>query len=515
MRRRERRTRRWSAALAYRLRVSTAVSVCGVSLSSAAAKGVGRLLAVLAIGVMGLTLVAVLGRGSHRGLFLARDISAGTGYAALDLCTRTFVTGQPFEQVLEHYVEPKVKQLWRVWSIEREADRVTVRTQLPGLAHARTAQYRAGLGCTIVPPDQRRNRDGSSYGLAGPAAWQAPALPEPSPEPWPLGEAAAQTDLLSGAWLDVLQPQADSLFEGHRGETPSHTSALLVAYRGQLVYERYGEGLGRDQPQLGWSMTKTLSALVVGTLVQAGYVGVDSPVDLPVWQETAKGTITFRHLLNMTAGLSWYEGYGGASDVTHMLFSEPDQGGFVARQSLESPPGTVFTYSTGLPSVTMLRVGQLLGGLEGTLRFVHQALFRPLGVRHAYVEADASGTLIGGARGVLRPVDWLRLGQLLLRRGEWFGQRVVPDAFVAFMLSGSDAEPGYGGGLWHRPATTIPDEERAGLPADLVWMSGHLGQWLLLVPSQQLAVLRMGVSLEREPTRERVFALLAALADLH
>src|SRR5262245_58646609 len=116
----------------------------------------------------------------------------------------------------------------------------------------------------------------------------------------------------------------------------------------------------------------------------------------------------------MAPGLRWFEGYGGASDATEMLFSQPDQGAWAADRELTSPPGTVFTYSTGFSNIAMLRMRQLLGGShQAVYDYYQQRLFRPLAIRGGVIEADASGTPVGGARGLLRPVDWLRLGQLI------------------------------------------------------------------------------------------------------
>jgi CubicO group peptidase (beta-lactamase class C family) len=265
-------------------------------------------------------------------------------------------------------------------------------------------------------------------------------------------------------------------------------------------------------------MPKTLTAIIAGTLAREdALVNLDEPVGLPRWQGTPKSAITWRALLNMAPGLAWYEGYAGASDATQMLFSEPDQGAWAADRPLTSEPGRVFNYSTGFPNIAMLRMRQLLGGSHQALYdHYQQRLFEPLGIREGLIEVDASGTPVGGARGFLRPVDWLRLGQLLANGGTWDGAEVLSPEWVRFMLAPSPADAQYGGYLWRQPCPRIAPSVRARLPEDLVFFAGVMGQFVVIVPSKDLVVLRMGVSLvphdrSRDPLLNEVLELVADL----
>src|SRR5262245_35378158 len=115
------------------------------------------------------------------GLRSARDIPAGTGYSALELCTRTSVIGEPYARVRTVYVEPKVQPLPRIWSVEyTPRGRVAVSSVLPLLGNPRSAVFRPGLGCTVVPPGTTE-----AAVLAQPfhAAPEAPV----ATGPWPFG----------------------------------------------------------------------------------------------------------------------------------------------------------------------------------------------------------------------------------------------------------------------------------------------------------------------------------------
>jgi hypothetical protein len=247
---------------------------------------------------------------------------------------------------------------------------------------------------------------------------------------------------------------------------------------------------------------------------QDGKLALDAPVGLPQWQRTPKQAIRWRELLNMAPGLAWDEGYGGVSDATTMLFSQPDQGGWAADRPQVSAPGRVFTYSTGSSNIAMLRLRQLLGGEPQALYdYYQQRLFAALAMRGGVIEPDASGTPVGGARGLLRAVDWLRLGQLLLDEGAWNGASLIAPGFVQFMLAASPASAEYGGSIWRQPSHRIAPRLRDRLPTDLVWLAGHMGQYLVVIPSARLLVLRMGVAFDADASVGEVFELVAELVE--
>ncbi|MDD9946474.1 MAG: serine hydrolase [Myxococcales bacterium] len=444
----------------------------------------------------------------------AKDIPAGTGYAAWDLCSRTYQSKQDFELVRTRYVEPKVAPLPNTWSVSHQpGKRVLVESTIPTLRHPRAAIFRPGLGCTVLPPKTSEDELRAQPFTALPASAPSPAVA------WPHGEGAAEPARLSAAGKRLIKRHAKTIF----GETSEdlklrqNTTALLVAQDGALVYERYGNGYTRDQPQLGWSMTKSLTAMIAGALARDGELSLDGPVGLPRWKGTPKERITWRHLLNMAPGLAWFEGYGGASDATEMLFSQADQGAWAADRPLTSEPGAIFTYSTGFSNIAMLRMRQLLGGSHQALyEYYQKRIFAPLGIRGGVIEPDASGTPVGGARGFLRPVDWLRLGQLIVDRGSWQGQQLLPREYVAYLTSPSPASPEYGGSLWLPAAKAVPKRTRSKLPQDLAFFAGHLGQFTVIVPSKRLVVVRMGVALRKrqgeDPVLGHTLELVASLA---
>jgi CubicO group peptidase (beta-lactamase class C family) len=289
-----------------------------------------------------------------------------------------------------------------------------------------------------------------------------------------------------------------------------------VVHNGRIAGERYGTDFDADTPLLGWSMTKTVNAAILGTVVKAGRLTLDRKELFPAWKADGRKAISVADLMAMSSGLAFNEDYGDVSDVTRMLYLEPDMAAFAASMPLVAPVGTVFHYSSGTAAM-LARIWQnAVGDEKASLAWPRQALFGPLGMDSAVLEADESGTFAGSSYLYATARDWARFGQFLLQDGQWNGKAILPDGFVAMMHEPAPAANGlYGKGqVWlEGPGDKAGDGQAAGIPKDAFWMEGHDGQTVTIVPSKKLIVVRLGLtpdSLGYRP-QKLVAALVKAL----
>jgi CubicO group peptidase (beta-lactamase class C family) len=425
-------------------------------------------------------------------------VRVAAGYTAKIVCSSVFISGRDAHQVLQDDVQAPGHPLLRLMRVSVDREQRTVRAGLFAFAGRGLAVARDGTGCAVVA-------DGDLARARTHAAPQRPPGP-PLPGRWPEGDEVGE----AGPTLAALLADPKMAGPGMR--------ALLVLHRGRIVAERYGDGFDAATPLLGWSMTKTVTAALVGTLVRDGRVAVERETLFPAWAGDDRRRIAMTHLLAMSSGLSFNEDYGSVTDVTRMLYLEPDMAAFARKQPLAHPPGTHFNYSSG-SSVLLARLWQDAAGAS-SLAWPRQALFDPLGMRSAVMEADARGTFVGSSYLYATGRDWARFALLLLQDGRWQGQALLPPEWMARMRTPSQAAPKdyTDAQMWlHGPQAGTPEGQNpdAGflLPPDTLWMNGHDGQSIALVPSRQLAVVRLGLTparLQHRPQR-LVEALLRAL----
>nr|WP_231980515.1 serine hydrolase [Tessaracoccus coleopterorum] len=196
---------------------------------------------------------------------------------------------------------------------------------------------------------------------------------------------------------------------------------------GIVIGERYADGFTAATPQLGWSMSKSVTNLLTGRLVLEGKVSLTDAQLRPEWTDE-RARITVDDLLRMTGGLQWDETYELGTPITQMLYDEPDMALFMARQPAAHPPGTFQQYSTG-STVLLCSVLNAKAGLGPNLP--RRMLFQPLGLGSAVMEIDAAGTPVCGSYLWATPRDWGRIGQFALNDGVVHGERLLPEGWMA------------------------------------------------------------------------------------
>jgi len=415
-------------------------------------------------------------------------LRTGTGYAAHNACAVTEVAGRddPASDLPDNPLVPYL-------SVDVDRDEAVTTGSLLGVLAAQKAWFTPGFGCTLAGdrPDLGEATEITSEGNPFADA----SAPASSPE---LDAAIAK------AFGDDL-PAADADALG--------TRAVVVAKGGELVAERYAGGFDAETPQLGWSMSKSATDLMTGMLVQQGEVSLDDDHLRPEWTD-GRADITIENLLRMTSGLEWDETYDLGTPITQMLYNEEDMGGYVASLPLEHEPGTFQEYSSG--STTLLcSVLTERTGLGADLP--RQTLLGALGLSSATFEPDAVGTPVCSSYLWATPRDWATIGQFALQNGKWNGEQLLPTDWMARSLEVKPVDetddPGYGMG-WR--VNTLPDGSLRwpGLPADTYYASGHDGQKVIVVPSEDLVVVRMGFTPEADDEPSEVQLVEDVIAAL-
>ncbi|MEL6862179.1 MAG: serine hydrolase [Pseudomonadota bacterium] len=448
----------------------------------------------LAIGILVLLLI-VVGYAYYAYGSLARG---GSGYAAKNLCSGYYLSGFDLETVKQEALVGASETLANV-SYTLDAEGGSVTTKLYGLFERR-AQFTPGIGCTLLSPGEKA------------VDMQVTALPPldvASDIAWPLGSAAPD---LTDQYDDLL----DAAFAEDDPAQPKNTKAIVIIHDGKLVAERYADGVSKETPLIGWSMAKSVTALLVGLLVEDGALEPGAPANVPQWQVDAddpRGAITLDQLLRQSSGLEFNETYEVATDVTQMLSNEADTAAFAASKPLIGDPDTIWSYSSGTTNIISGIIRRTVGDtLQDYYTFTQTRLFRPLGIRTATLESDRSGNFIGSSYLYASARDWARLGQFTLQDGVWAGERSLPDGWVTYLTMPTPTSPGneYGAQVWLNRTPNDPDKDRLfpALPEDMYYFGGYQGQMVVVMPSQNLIITRFGFTPARNHGVEELAAAI-------
>jgi CubicO group peptidase (beta-lactamase class C family) len=411
-------------------------------------------------------LVVLLGIGGWLYAVPPNLLRVGSGYAAKIVCSNVFIAHRDPQEVLALDVQAPGNPLLRLMRVDVDREAQHVRAALFGNIAPSEAIYREGTGCAVVPD-----------GTQAIAQRQVRTLQiEVTDGLWPEGQKSESNESLAAVLSD-----GELTGPGMRG--------VVVVKDGRIAAESYGAGFSKDTPLIGWSMTKTVNAAIIGRLVSEGRMKLDETSLFPNWRNDGRAAISVADLLGMESGLAFDEDYGTVADVTRMLFLEPDMARFVAGLPLEGDVGKVFKYSSGT-AMLLSRIWMNHAGSEDeAIAFPRKALFEPLGMTSAVLETDAAGTYAGSSYMYATARDWARFGLLLAHDGVWQGTRLLPEGFVAQMREPDRSS----NGRYSKMQTWLP-RPGAGLPADAFIIDGHDGQKIYVIASMDLVVVRMGLT---------------------
>ncbi len=341
------------------------------------------------------------------------------------------------------------------------------------------------------------------------AAPLVPLPPQPADVPWPTEDwptgplpATVNAAELAAA-LRATTQQAPPLGE---------TRAVVVVQHGRIVAEQYAPGYTAETRLISWSMAKSITQALLGIAVRNKLVAdIDRPMGNPRWPaDDPRAAVTWRQWESMVDGQK-YDEIGAReptrNDAARMLYGEGrrDVAAFAASLPLARAPGSHWNYnSAGVNLVSDALTRLFAPGATAVERrakmsdVLTRELFGPLGMKSAQPEFDAAGTFVGSALVYATARDFARFGLLYLRDGMWDGRRILPAGWVDFARTRGPAPDSgvYGAGFWLTPGEGDSMRRYALMkqaPTDAFMAQGHEGQLIVIVPSKDLVVVRLGL----------------------
>jgi CubicO group peptidase (beta-lactamase class C family) len=279
------------------------------------------------------------------------------------------------------------------------------------------------------------------------------------------------------------------------------TAAFLVTYKGNIIGERYALGIDKNTPLESWSMGKSLSATIMGILINQGVYTLEQFAPIPQWQGKGDGRAKIRimDIMHMSSGLYCrapldpdYNSSLGYPDHLYLYTGGINSFEYAANLPQQWPPNSVGRYRNCDPVLInyLNRLGIESKG-EEYYTFAQKNLFDKIGIRTMVMETDPYGNFLTQGYEYASARDWARLGNLYLQEGVANGEQILPEGFTKFVSTlaepwVADGQPVYGGLFWINGDGGFP------IPKDAYLMRGAGEQSVAIIPSHDLVIVRIG-----------------------
>jgi CubicO group peptidase (beta-lactamase class C family) len=422
------------------------------------------------------------------------------GVQAVLMCNGLFTSNRTLEQVFDQEVaylrEPIGTAAGGDYKVDRQRNAVEVGAA--GHVPVMRAAFREGIGCVVLAPDQ------SFDDIAGLPQITTPRPPgDPARIAWPEGDMLADHPIPTNVDAAALGRASDWAF--NRESPEQVTLSLLVVHNGQLIHERYAPGVDMTTRTRTWSTAKSIAVTLMGILVDQGRMALDDPLGIE-WLPARAGSpetdprnaITLRHVLNMSSGLypidSWGMEYATGSGLSYWAGASSING--ARNRGMIREPGTFWDYENYDTLLAVYAMKLALGSAQAYHEFPRSALLDKIGMRNTLLSTDRFGDFILSSQVYTNARDLARFGMLYLNNGMWNGERLLSEEWIDFVRTPAPATADngnfYGGQWW-----LVPDN-RTDVPSDAYSTAGNRGQFVIVVPSHDVVIVRRGLDYGRQ-----------------
>lgn len=265
------------------------------------------------------------------------------------------------------------------------------------------------------------------------------------------------------------------------------TTSFLIIKSDSIWHESYFDIGAVDSKTNSFSVAKSIVTSALGKAIDLGMIpNLDAKVIdyLPDLQGEFASEVTVGDLASMASGQKWDEHYYGPTSVTTQAYFKKDLRKLMLSLPIDQKPGEKFIYQSG---DTQLLAMVLEKATKMTLAdFVSKYFWQPMGMEHEalwQIDHENDGIEKAYCCVASNARDFAKFGKLYMQGGKWNGQQILPMMFVFKSINSRFKEsPQYGYGWW------LSDYKNK----QIYYMRGHLGQFVIVIPEDELIIVRLG-----------------------
>jgi CubicO group peptidase (beta-lactamase class C family) len=296
------------------------------------------------------------------------------------------------------------------------------------------------------------------------------------PQPWPIAKD-----------YNAVKP-TQTIEQWHQ---KTQSVAFLIIKNDSVWSESYYDNYNKDSQSNSFSMAKSVVSAALGKAISQGKItSLDQKVSdfYPQFASGKSIDLTVGDLSSMSSGLDWDENYYSPFSITTRAYFDENLDKVTLSQKAIDEPGKSYKYLSGNTQLLAMCVEKATG--EELSKYVSENFWQPMGAENqALWQTDHKDGMVKGYCCIASNArDFARFGKLYKQFGKWNGMQILDSTFVATSTEPRFKDsPQYGYGWW----LAQHDGKK------IFYMRGHLGQYVIVIPQDDLIIVRLGHSTQR------------------
>ncbi|HJS00732.1 MAG TPA: serine hydrolase [Flavobacterium sp.] len=284
------------------------------------------------------------------------------------------------------------------------------------------------------------------------------------------------------------------------------TVAFLIIKNDSIWYESYYDNYSKDSISNSFSMAKSIVTSALGKAIMEGKIkSLNQKVSdfFPEFKDGISANMTVGDLASMASGLNWDESYYSPFSITTRAYFDEDLNALILGLKGIEAPGKKYKYLSGNTQLLAMCIEKAVG--KNLANYVSESFWQPMGAESdAFWQTDKENGMVKAYCCIASNArDFARFGKLYLQNGKWNGQQILDSSFIAKSITPRFKDsPQYGYGWW------LSNYQHK----KVFYMRGHLGQYTIVIPQDQLIIVRLGhhdkPKIEGSPYREDFYVYL-------